>query len=194
MKIIDQINSRYSWQAKMLADTSKIEEAFKGLELLEADFWADFGQTEYFAGKAVEGLYIKLEPKNVPGIAWTMEGGETSLSVVDTTPTLGDAARVLLYKVGKWTKEFDGDNNRIRLIGEYKGVRIILEDTPPETCTVEKIEEEVEVPEKVIPAHKEIKTRFVLKGDCDPLLTEREVQPEPVGNISQEVKNSLDSF
>lgn len=166
----EQFQQRYEWQAEQIAVTHQLREAAKNLGLLDADFYMDFGDGEYRDGRLIPGPYIKLDPKHVPGIALSMGLDGPTMHVVDTTPTLADAARLLMPKIGKWKKSFDEESNLLKLEGEYKGVRIILQDTPPETCTVEKIEEEVEVPEQVIAAHTETKVRYVLKGDCDPLL------------------------
>jgi hypothetical protein len=181
--IREQINRQYSWRAQSLASVSLVEQAMLGLELLDADFYADFGENEYYNNKSIAGPYIVLEPKHLLGIAFTFGG----LAIVDTTPTIGDAAQVLLPKVGKWTKSFDEANNLIRLTGEFKGVRIVLQDKPPDTCKVHKIEEDVEVPEKVVPAHTEKKIHYVMEGDCDPLMTTRSTQSEPVRVNTEEL-------
>ncbi len=152
----EQLNQRYAWQAKMIAETSQLEAAFEGLGLLNVTCWPDFGSDEYVDGKLVKGLYIKLTPSQV---------GDHS--------TLADAAQALLTKVGRWTKSFDATNNLIQLTGEYRNVRIVVQDAPPATCTVQKVEEEVEVPEQIIAAHTETKVRYVMVGDCDPLMTQQ---------------------
>jgi hypothetical protein len=184
MSIKDQLHSQLKWRAESLAATTAIINACEGLGLLDADFYIDSGDCEYVGDKSISGPYIRLEPKHVPGVVMRMRDGSPTLSLVDTTPTLGDAATVLLPKVGRWEKSFDESRNLIQLTGQYKGVRIVLQDAPPDTCKVRKVEEEVEVPEKVIAARTEKKVRYVMEGDCDPLLTARDTQPESVGNVA----------
>lgn len=182
--IRDQLSSALKWRAESIAAIVLISGACEGLGLLDADFWMDSGDGEFYKDKSIPGPYIKLEPRHVPGIAFGMSKEGPTIGLVDTTPTLGDAAQILLPKVGKWAKDFDETRNLIRLVGEFKGVRIVLQDTPPDTCTVRKIEEDVEVPEKIIAAHTEKKIRYVMEGDCDPLMTARDTQAESVGPVA----------
>lgn len=173
--IREQLQHRYTWMAKSLAVVSQIETAAEGLEIMDGDFYLDFGEVEYINGESVPGAFIRLRPREVPGVRFSLRRSETSpylqepsLEVVNTAPTLADAARTLLSKVGRWEKEFDGQNNLLRLVGTYKGVRIILSDTPPETCTIRKVEVEEVVPARE--AYTTKRTKYVLEGDCDPLL------------------------
>ena len=165
----EQIQNSYANYAKTLARIGMIETVAEDLGLAEMEFYLEYRteDTDYRTWQD-RGPYIKLQPHHVPGLT-------AAYQLVDTTPTLADAARVLMPKVGRLEKSFDEDKNKIRLTGVYNGVRVILEDTPPSTCTVEKIEEEVEVPEQVIEAHTEKKVRYVLKGDCDPLMAREQV-------------------
>lgn len=174
MSVKEQLATQLKWRAESLAAIVTITNACEGLGIADADFYLDCGDTEYIGDKRIEGPYIKLSPRHVSGIAFGISNEGPTLEVVDTTPTLSDAARILLPKVGKWEKSFDGEHNLIQLTGYYRGVRVVLEDTPPDTCTVHKIEEEVEVLEQVVAAHTEKKVRYVLEGDCDPLMTARD--------------------
>jgi hypothetical protein len=149
----DQLNSRLSGMAKAISTIARIEEAVAALGLLDADIYLNSGDGEWFDGKCIPGPYIRFQPHEV---------------LMDPSGTLPDAARALLGKVGKWEKGFDAQNNLLRLTGTLLGVRIVLEDTPPSTCTVRAIEEEVEVPARE--AYTEKQVRYVLEGDCDPLL------------------------
>jgi len=92
-----------------------------------------------------------------------------SLSFADSNE-MANMARVLLPKVGTFRKQFEERTGHIGVVGEYKGVQIMLDVPAPSTCHVEVVEEEVEVPEQVIEAHTVTKRRYVLTGDCDPLL------------------------
>lgn len=186
MSVRDQLNEQLNWRVASIAAIVTVRKAFEGLGLLDADFYAEFGDGEWCVDKVIDGPYIRLEPRHIAGVAFGMTAEGPAIGLVDTTPTLGDAAKVLLPKVGKWEKSFNGELNLIRLTGYYNGVRIVLQDTPPDTCTVRKVEEEVEIPEKVIAAHTEKKVRYVLEGDCDPLMTARETQSESVGAVEQE--------
>lgn len=173
MNVKEEILLKYSAHAKSIAQISQLESVLEDLGLMDVDVWMDFGTGFMEGEKYVDKPYINVEPRHLPGIAIGLNrAGEPTMALVDTTPTLRDAALALLPKVGKWEKSFDPVNNLVILTAYYKDVRLRLTDAPPSTCTVEKVEEEVEVPEKVTPAHTEKKVRYVLKGDCDPLLAE----------------------
>jgi len=180
MSIQEQISNQVRYHAKETAALFQLEEEFRELGILNADYWPSFGTSRWENGKYTETPYVKLEPRHIKGIAFGFDDEGPTLRLVDASPTLGDAARILLPKVHKWDKSFDETQNKIRLTAKFMGVDVILEDAPPETCTVEKVEEEIEVPEKVVPAHTEKKVRYVLKGDCDPLLSARTEQVEPI--------------
>lgn len=189
MSVRDQLNEQIMWRAQSMASIVIVRKAFEGLGLLDADFYAEFGDGEWCTDKVIDGPYIRLEPRHVAGIAFGMTAEGPTIGLVDTTPTLGDAAKALLPKVGKWEKSFNDELNLIRLTGHYNGVRIVLQDTPPDTCTVRKVVEEVEIPEKVIVAHTEKKIRYVLEGGCDPLMTASAAQPVTGGAVEQEEGN-----
>lgn len=88
-------------------------------------------------------------------------------------------AKQILPKVGRIEKSFNEDTRDMEMRCTYKGIDIILRFSTPNTCTVEKVEEEVEVPEvPAVPAHTEKKVRYVLKGDCDPLMSKVAETPE----------------
>lgn len=82
---------------------------------------------------------------------------------------------ILLSKVHKFNKEFKEKSGTFEYTGTYvneeEEITITLEVTPT-TCTIEKIEEEVE-----IPARKEKRVRYVPVGDCNPLMS-LEKKPE----------------
>jgi hypothetical protein len=107
---------------------------------------------------------VRLRPKHIPGLAADFQ------TVTDTTPTLADAVKALLPKVGRFEKGFDEGANEITMTATFKGVKIVLRDATPSTCTVEKVEEEV--PSRVVGGYKTTKYRLV--GDCDPLLSQTE--------------------
>lgn len=175
----DQIVSKVNYHAREIGAMSLIQDVMEDLKLLDVEFWPDIGNGEYVDGKLIDGPYVKLTPRHTPGVVFGMSSEGPTLALVDTTPTLGDAAIALLPKVGKWTKGYNADSNLISVTGHYRGVRIVIQDTPPDTCTVEKVEEEVVVPAQ--PERTEKRVRYVLKGDCDPLSTARTQQPESVG-------------
>lgn len=166
----DRLNWAYKHYASEIARHQQIEEVLIDLKLINSEAYIDFGTRSFENGKSIDNAYIRIGPRHIPGIAFGVNSKGLTMSVVDTTPTLGDVARLLLPKVGRFEKSFDGEHNLLRLTAEYRGVRLIIEDTPPNTCTVKCIEEEVEVPETVVPAHTEKKVRYELEGDCDPLL------------------------
>ena len=176
-----QIAQQYSYHAKESGKLNMLEGIADELGLLDLEYYFQFGTSSYENGKSVEVPYITLEPRHVPGVGIFMERrmGLPELHIVDTTPTLADAAKALISKVGAFRKSFDDKNNIIRLTAVYKGVEIRLEDKPPDTCTVERVEEEVKVAEQVIPAHVEKLVRWVMTGDCDPLMEDAAPTPEP---------------
>lgn len=158
------LKEQLGWQYRYLAEQSaryfQIEEVLEELGLLDVNTY-----DVYFG--TYGGATVTIRPKHVLGLLADFQ------TVVDTTPTLADAAKHWLPKVGKWEKGFNEASNEITLTGEYKGVKIVLVDATPATCTVETVEEEVEVP-----ATSYKKRKYVLKGDCDPLLTPAEVGQE----------------
>lgn len=156
------LRERVGWQYRYFAEQSakyfRIEEVLRELDLLDVNtydvYFSTYGE-----------LTVTIRPKHVLGLLADFQ------TVVDTTPTLADAAKFWLPKVGKWEKGFNGESNEITLTGEYKGVRIVLIDATPDTCTVEKVEEVVD-----LPAHSYVRRKYVLKGDCDPLLASQSAE------------------
>jgi hypothetical protein len=138
----------YSWIGEQAARVAMIEAAAKHIGLEEA----------------VEGVecYVGLTTygDNRPEIA---------IYLYDQRG-MQEMTKRLLPKVGKFVKGFDEAYNQVTLTAEVRGVTLKLAMSTPSTCTVETVTEEVEVAEQVIPAHTEKKTRYVLKGDCDPIM------------------------
>jgi hypothetical protein len=100
---------------------------------------------------------------------WSRKFTLTNLNPNDVTMF----TRMLIEKVKKFDKNFDTSSGTMSLSAEYNGVKVILQYNPPKTCTVERVEEEIEIPEKpAIPAHKEKVVRFVTKGDCVPIMAQ----------------------
>ena len=100
---------------------------------------------------------------------------------VPTSKTIPEVARLLADKGIKFEKSIEQSSGSYVLRAEYKRVKLHIFGVPPEGCKIERIEEEVDVPE--VPAHKEKKVRFVPVGNCEPLLamtSEREPEIEPV--------------
>lgn len=167
--IREQFANQYEYHAVECAKINRIQEVVEELGLMDKNFYLSMGTCQYVDGKYL-GPYLSITPQHLAGVSLWDKAGNIGLYLTDTTPTLADCAKLLLPKVGKWEKSFDETTNEIVLKTEYKGVRIQLRDRTPETCTVEKVEETVEVPEETIAAHTETRVRYVLKGDCDPLL------------------------
>jgi len=71
---------------------------------------------------------------------------------------------------GKWKKSLQGSSNINYLnTTSFDFVVRLWSAAPPETCQI--VREEVEVPELVVPAHKEFKTRLVCKKPAADLAT-----------------------
>lgn len=146
MSIKDEVQKEVVAFALYMANVSRIDGALR-----------DSGLGELEGYVVVEAI---LCADQTPGVRVGIKNDEATLDAV--------ARKLAAY--GKVTKDFDQEFNHIGLSANVNGVRVKVMFTPPETCTVERVEEEVDVEEKVIPAHKEKRTRFVLKGDCGPLL------------------------
>ena len=172
MSLREDFASSYWYHAQECGRLAAIEKVAEELGLLNKDVYIVHGTSRYHKGKW-SGPYLQLEPRHLMGIGLTTDGRTIDMGVVETTPTLAECARLLLPKVGRFEKSFDENTNEIVLTAEYRGVTIILKDRTPETCTVERIEEEVEIPETVTPAHTEKRVKYALKGDCDPLLSSK---------------------
>ena len=169
----EQFDHDFRYYAEQIGKFWQLREVVEELGLLDLDIYVNKG-TSWYDSEAHKstGPYIELEPRHVPGIGIRAVGPPDlegiAFGLTDTTPTLGDAAKVLLPKIGRFEKGYDARNNLLTLTAHYKGVRIVLKDTPPDTCTVEKVEEEEELPAS--PAYTRTVTRYRLIGDCNPLL------------------------
>lgn len=154
----------------LLATSKSVGRLSHALEVIEELGIADlrcYPSIDYYSANQIS---IRLTPAHDSGIGLFTDGHSIAMEMVDTTPVMLQIARLLLPKVGKFDKGFEEEQNNITLTCVYRDVKLVLYDSPPKTCTVERVEEVIEVPEKVIPAHKEKKVRFVMVGDCDPLM------------------------
>jgi hypothetical protein len=185
MSLKDSFLSSFKWAAESQAKTYQIYNVADELGLLDVpddDYYADFsiyGDTPY--------IRLAFFDRNAISVAFEHV-------VTESAQLMATKAKELLPKVGEFGKRFSNTDNRLQLVASYKGVEIILEAKPPHTCTVETVTEEVEVPEQVIPARKETRTRYVLKGDCDPLMKSTEVATQTIsGPVNEVFKTSADS-
>jgi hypothetical protein len=90
-----------------------------------------------------------------------VEAGER-VCVDFNNPSREVAVALLKAIGGRWKKSIQGSSNINYLnTTSFDFVVRLWAATPPETCQI--IREEVEVPEFVVPAHKEFKTRLVCK-------------------------------
>lgn len=158
--IREQLNWQYRWLAGQAGKFVMIEEALKELGILETETDYD---TPYLSPYGDQPS-ITLKPRHVLGVLTDVEVGDTALA---------RAAKVLLPKVGSWDKGFDSSTNEITLTGTVKGVKVILKGATPATCTVETVDEDVE-----IPASKYKRVKYRLVGDCDPVMAVESVQQE----------------
>jgi hypothetical protein len=155
MSLKDTFLSIFLYQAETAGKTHTLYSVAEELGLLDAN------DESYYAS---ENLYGQMS------ITLSFYGTFSATA----SENLATVAKTLLPKLGELRKEFDETQNRISLVAEYKGVKIVLSSETPKTCTVEKVEETVEVPEQIVPAHVEKKVRWVMKGDCDPLIVPTE--------------------
>lgn len=164
MSLKDTFLNSFRYQAEAQGKTHKLYMVADELGLLDAD------DNNYYASENTYGDVMSLH------LSFYYNYG--------TTPAaeMARLAKQLLPKLGELRKEFDETQNRLRLVADYKGVQIMLEAEPPKTCMVEKVEEVVEVPEQIVPAHTEKKVRWVMTGDCDPLMQPASIE-EPVNDI-----------
>lgn len=157
------LNDKLKWQYRYFAQQSgkyfQMEEALSALGLLNIE-----DNYEVYLSPYGDRPSIYLKPKHVK-MALQFGTGKLETEAV----TLAEAARALLPKVGKWEKGFDSSTGEITLTATFRGVDIVLKDKAPKTCTVETVTEEVGG--RYEPAYT--RTRFRLKGDCDPLLDPR---------------------
>jgi hypothetical protein len=156
MRIVEDIQKEIVSYGQYLRNVTRIAAVIDFLGLNELEGWA-----------SVDAI---LCVEDLPSVSIGCKNDES---------TLDEVARKLA-KAGKVTKGFDESGNRLELTVVTGGVNVKVKFQPPSTCTVEKVEEEVEVPEKVVPAHTEKRVRFKLVGDCGPLLKAQEAQADPV--------------
>jgi hypothetical protein len=173
----EQLLSSYSWVGELAARVARIEAAAKHIGLDDALDGVEAYCTITTYGDAPEiscSLYVQ-------------RGITADFQTLTESNPLQVLAKRLLPAVGKFTKGFDDSSNRLTLTADVMGVKLILGMSTPSTCTVETVTEEVEVPEEVIPAHTEKKTRYVLKGDCAPILAATEDEAALVVGTAQAV-------
>lgn len=173
-----QLIQSYSSIGEQAAKVAQLQAAADAIGL--ADVLEDIDGYIYFSAYA-EPMRIEVNLYSSHGLTQTFELTESNpLQVV---------ARRLLPKAGKLTKGFDETANKLTLSVLSDGIAVVFSMSTPAACTVEAVTEEVEVEEKVIPAHTEKKTRYVLKGDCEPLMKTSEVA-EPVA-VTAEVADDI---
>jgi hypothetical protein len=149
--LLTEVSRKTSWFAGYLSELYRLKAVAKKLDVPEGvDAYLDVNQPD--------------GPSPSEIVFWV--SGEQ----------MAETARALLPAVGKFAKKFDETTGQLSLLADLDGIRISLEGAPPSTCTVEKVVEEIEVPAKE--AHTEKTTRYVMVGDCDPLL--KPPEPEPV--------------
>jgi hypothetical protein len=165
MSVRDDMNGHLLYHAEQIGKYQRIAEVLTDLGLMDLDMYVSF-HTGYWSSETHSDLgpTVELEPRHVIGLMADFQ------TLTDTTPTLAEAARVLLPKVGRFEKSYDGDRNEIRLTAVYKGVRVVLRDTPPDTCKVEEVVENVVVPATA--ERTETRRKYRLVGECEPLLAE----------------------
>jgi len=111
----------------------------------------------------ISGLYV--DASYDCGRVWAYVENEDS-------PERTEFLRRMLHLVGKLDKKFDESAGRFNLIGTKDGITLTLHIGAPATCTITRVEEEVDVP--AVEAHKKTVVKYVTSGDCEPLLA-----PEP---------------
>jgi hypothetical protein len=77
----------------------------------------------------------------------------------------GDIVRKYLPLVGKFEKGYGEMSDSVILRGESAEFVLAIWGKRPETCRVEVIEEDVDVP-----MHREVQKKFRLVGNCGPVL------------------------
>lgn len=165
------IAQQYQWVGESAGRIGVIEAAARSIKLAEV----------------LDGLegYVSLETYGDLGIAislYRQQGLSAAFEQTETNP-LQIVARRLLPTVGILTKGFNDKQNELTLSTTVRGVAVKFAMSTPQSCTVEAVEEEVEVAEQVIPAHTEKKVRYVLKGDCAPLMAAGSVAPGEVAAV-----------
>lgn len=157
-------------QSSYLANVVRMQQVVKDLGIEELDAYID---TQVYSFSDDDPPRITITPRHVPGIGLFSDGpGGFDMRVVDSTPILSQIARRILPKVGKLEKGFNEQYNYMTLTAMYNGIKIVIKDETPKTCTVECVEEEIEVPEQLVPAHTKKVVKFRLVGDCDPIFAD----------------------
>ncbi len=143
----------------------------------QAMWYAGYMAELYKANKVAKRLNV---PEGVTGFLSVASPGSARLSRIVLRAEgdqLGETARTLLPLVGTFKKSFDTNYGTMELTGVVDDVEIAITGRPPESCEVERVVEEIEVPTEE--AHTEERVSYVMKGDCDPLLKPPEPEPEP---------------
>ena len=169
--IAQKVSEDMKWRIEAVALGYQLDAAMRELGIADLEAYA-YVSWDYDTTLGRQTVSIMIEPEHAPGVGLFLADGELSMALTDTTPLLGSIAHKMLPMVGKFTKGFDEERNKITLTANYKGIKIVLSDQTPNTCHVERVEETVVVPEKVIPEHTEKRVKYVLAGDCDPLMAE----------------------
>lgn len=91
-------------------------------------------------------------------------GGSLKIEAKDPEEA-GRIMRILLPKVGNFTKDFNEYDGKLSLTTEHDGIIIRIVYGGGQSCRVREVTEEV-----MIPARKELRTKFVKEGNCDPVL------------------------
>ena len=169
--IAQKVSEDMKWRIEAVALGYQLDAAIRELGIADLEAYS-FVSWDYDTTLGRQTVSIMIEPAHEPGVGFFLNADGLEMGITDTTPLLGSIAHKMLPMVGKFTKGFDEERNKITLTATYKGIKIVLSDQTPDTCHVEKVVEEVEVPEKVIPAHTEKRVKYVLAGDCDPLMAE----------------------
>jgi hypothetical protein len=154
--IKDDVAKELSHYALYLANVSRISMALEEAKLADLDAWI-----------SIDAILCEHE---VPVVRIGCKNDEETLDEVSRK----------LAAYGLVTKGFDEELNQLSLAAKVLGVKIEVVFTPPNTCTVERVEEDVIVPEELVPAHTEKKVKYVLKGDCGPMLRPKEQEKEAV--------------
>jgi hypothetical protein len=175
VKVKDEITGELRRRSEHIANLIKVARVVDALGLAELEVTYAVANT-YLGPDELPS--ITIYPAHVPGIALGIAEEGPTLDIVETAPGLAEIVRLLLPKCGKLDKSYDEQSNQLTVRGTYEGVDIIIHDTPPATCTVESVVEEVEIPAR--PASVEKRTRYKLVGDCVPLLAHGLVATEPV--------------
>lgn len=114
----------------------------------------------------------------------SLSPGDSKIHIYADGAELGEIARALLPLVGEFKKNFDSSYGKFELTAVFQEIPVVITGTPPSTCQMEVEEEEVTIPAEE--ERTETRRRFVLKGDCDPLLAPREHEPAPTTDLDSE--------